>query len=63
MPDIKTQIKVVYIYFLDQNNITEALNDGISPDDIKRDVKYRGIKSRFVTDYDVDEVESILKEN
>jgi hypothetical protein len=63
MPEIKTQIKVTYIYYLDQNNITEALNDGKSPDDIKRDVKYRGIKSRFVTDYNIDEVESILKES
>jgi hypothetical protein len=56
---IKSNIKIIFNVTLDADIVKASLCGGWKPADIKDDIKKHGLKSRFIEDYEVYNVEDI----
>ncbi len=53
------EIEITYRVTLDPDLMEQAKTDGRTAEDVKRDLRRQGINSKFVADYDVEEVGNV----
>ena len=56
---IKNEIAITYKVVLDTDQVQSFLENGGFLDDIMRDLRHEGIRSMYVADYEVEEVEDV----
>jgi len=56
---IKNEIAITYKVVLDTDQVQSFLENGGTLGDVEHDIKHEGIKSMYVADYEIEEVENV----
>ena len=57
--EIKSEIAITYKVVLDTDQVQSFLENGGTLGDVEHDIKHEGIKSVYVADYEIEEVENV----